>query len=142
LRPAVHPLAFLIGSLLLSVTWLVLREPPPPAAPKVTAFGTARPAARPRVERKTVELDPEILRRYVGSYRLDVGMDVALDLDGGKLFAAGTGAPRYELLATSETEFYIPELDADLAFDIEGAGHAVGFSVRLPTGTLAAKRTR
>ncbi len=101
-----------------------------------------RAASRPRVERKTIELDTELLRRYAGSYRLDVGMDVALEIDGGKLFAAGAGAPRYELRATSETEFYIPDLDADLAFDVEGAGRAVGFTARLPTGTITARRTR
>jgi hypothetical protein len=141
MRTSIHPLAFLLGSLLLSATWLVLREPPPPAT-KTTAFGTARPATRQHVERKTVELDPEILRRYVGSYRLDVGMDVALDIDGGKLFAAGAGVPRYELRATSETEFYIPEIDADLKFDVEGAGRAVGFTAQLPTSTITAKRVR
>jgi len=141
-RAAIHPLVFLLGSLLLSVTWLVLREPPPAAEPKSTAFGTARPAQRPHVERKTIELDPEILRRYVGSYRVDLGLDVALEIEGGKLFARSEGAPPYQLRATSETAFYIPELDADLAFDRDDAGRAVGFTVSLPTGTLTAKRTR
>jgi hypothetical protein len=141
-RASIHPLVFLLGSLLLSVTWLALRAPPPAAVPKATAFGTARPAPGARVERKTIDLDREILQRYAGSYRLDVGVDVELEIEGGKLFARSEGAPRYELRATSETEFYIPELDADLAFDVDGAGRAVGFSARLPTGTITAKRTR
>jgi hypothetical protein len=141
-RASIHPLVFLLGSLLLSVTWLVLREPPPAAEPKVTAFGTTRSAPRPHVERKTVELDPEVLRRYIGSYRVDLGLNVALEIEGGKLLARSEGAPPYELRATSETEFYIPELDADLAFDVEGVGHAVGFTAHLPTGTITAKRTR
>jgi hypothetical protein len=132
---------FLIGSLLLSVTWLALRAPPP-APRNVKAFGAGRPASQPRVERKTIELDTEVLRRYVGSYRLDLGLDVALEVESGKLFARSEGAPRYELRATSETEFYIAEIDADVAFDVEGAGRAVGFTARLPTGTISAKRTR
>jgi hypothetical protein len=140
-RLSIHPLVFLLGSLLLSVTWLVLRAPPP--APRtVMAFGAGRPAPQPRVERKTIELDTEVLRRYVGSYRLDLSVDVALEIEGGKLFARSEGAPRYELRATSETEFYIPELDADLAFDVDGAGRAVGFTARLSTGTISAKRAR
>jgi hypothetical protein len=139
-RQSIHPLVFLLGSLLLSVTWLMLREPPPP--PRVTAFATARPPPRPRVERKTIELDAEVLRRYVGSYKLDVGTDVALEVDDGKLFAQGAGAPRYELRATSETEFYVSELDAEIAFDIDAAGRAVSFAAKLPTGTITAKRAR
>ena len=141
MRSSIHPLVFLLGSLLLSVTWLALREPPPAAQPTLSAFGTTRPAQRPHVEHKTIELDPEILRRYVGSYRLDLGLDVALAIEGDKLLARSEGAPPYELRATSETEFYIPELDADLAFDVEGA-RAVGFTAHLPTGTFTAKRTR
>ncbi|HUO65897.1 MAG TPA: DUF3471 domain-containing protein [Gammaproteobacteria bacterium] len=141
MRTSIHPLVFLLGSLLFSVTWLVLRAPPPPPR-SVTALGSGRPAPRPHAERKTIELEPEILRRYAGSYRLDVGTDVALAVDAGKLVAQAEGAPRYELRATSETEFYIPEIDADVAFELDGAGRAVSFAAHLPTGTIIAKRTR
>src|SRR5262245_17181090 len=140
MRSSIPPLGFLVGSVLLSATWLALQPPPP--APSAAAFGTARSAPRPRVERKTIELGPEILRRYVGSYRLDAGPDVAIELDGGRLFAQAEGTPRYELRATTETEFYLPELDADLEFDVDAAGRAMGFTARLPTATLTAKRAR
>ena len=136
------PLGFLVGSLLLSATWLALRPPAPHATPSVTGFGTARPAPRARIERKTIELDAELLRRYVGSYRLDSGPDVAIELDGSRLFAQAEGTPRYELRATGDTEFYVPELDADLSFELDGTGHAVGFAARMPTATMTAKRTR
>jgi len=140
MRSSIHPLLFLVGSLLLSATWLALRSPPP--SPSVAAFGSARPAPRPRTERKTIELGPEILNRYVGSYRLEAGPDVAIELDGGRLLAQAEGTPRYELRATAETEFYVPELDADLKFDVDAAGRAVGFEARMPTATLTAKRQR
>src|SRR5262252_346180 len=131
MRSSIPPLGFLVGSLLLSATWLALR-PPPPRAESNVAFGTARPASRPHAERRTIELDAEILRRYVGSYRLDSGPDVAIELDGGRLFAEAEGTPRYELRATAETEFYVPELELDLKFEVDGAGRAVGFAARMP----------
>ncbi len=142
MKSSIHPLAFLLGSLLLSAAWLALRPSATTKEPNAAAFGVARPAARPRAEHKTIELDPEILRRYVGTYRLDVGMDVALAVDSGKLVAQAEGAPRYELRATSEAEFYIAEIDADLAFELDGDGRAVSFAAHLPTGTITAKRTR
>ncbi len=142
MRSSIHPLAFLIGSLLLSATWLALRPPAPNAAPSVTAFGTASPSPRRRIERKTVELDVEVLRRYVGTYRLESGPDVAIELDGGRLFAQAEGTPRYELRATAETEFYVPALDADLEFDVDDAGLPRSFAARLPTGTITATRAK
>jgi hypothetical protein len=141
MKSSIHPLAFLLGSLLLSAAWLALRPPVTTQAPSAAAFGTARSTPRPHVEHKTIELDPEILRRYVGTYRLDVGMDVALAVEAGKLVAQAEGAPRYELRATSEAEFYIAEIDADLAFELDGDGRAASFAAHLPTGTISAKRT-
>jgi hypothetical protein len=142
MKSSIHPLVFLLGSLLLSAVWLLLRAPPLAPAPSVAAFGSARPAPRPHVDRKTIELPAEILRRYAGSYRLDSGPDVAIELDGAKLFAQADGTPRYELHAMSETEFYVPELDLDLKFDVDGTGRAVSFAARMPTATMTAKRTR
>jgi hypothetical protein len=140
-RLSPHALVFLLGCLLLSAAWLALRATPPLASPSPTQLASARPAPRPRVERKTIELAANILRRYVGSYRLDSGVDVAIELDGGRLFAEAAGT-RYELRATAETAFYVPELDTDLSFALDGAGNAASFAADLPTGPIAAKRVR
>ena len=142
MRLSIHPLVFLLGSLFLSATWLVLRPPMPAPATAVAAFGATHPAPRPRVERKTIELGPDVLQHYVGSYRLDAGPDVAIELDGARLFAEAEGTPRYELRPTAETEFYVPELDADLKFELDGAGRATSFTARMPTAAMTARRTR
>jgi protein ImuB len=85
------------------------QEPPPPAPPPPISPGAAfaaRAAAHAR-ERKTVELAPEILSRYVGSYRLDESIEIAIVLDAGRLFAVAEATPRYELKPTAEKEFYV-----------------------------------
>lgn len=140
MRLEIHPLVFLIGSLLLCATWLSLRPAPPAPVTSAAAFA-ARVAAHVR-ERKTIELPADVLSRYVGSYRIDEGIEVAIELEAGHLFALSQGAPRYELRPTSEKEFYVPELDADVAFDLDDAGRAASFAAHLPTGTITAKRAR
>jgi hypothetical protein len=140
MRFDIHPLVFFVGSLLLCATWLALRPAPPPPITPGAAF-TARAAAHAR-ERKTIELAPEILSRYVGSYRLDESIEIAIVLDGGRLFAVAEATPRYELEPTAEKEFYVSDLDADVAFDVDSTGRAASFTAKLPTGTITAKRAR
>jgi len=137
-RLDVHPLVFLVGSLLLCAAWLALRPAPPPPITSAAAF-SARAAAHAS-ERKTIELPADVLGRYVGSYRIDESIEIAIELDAGRLLAVSPGAPRYELRPTSEKEFYVPDLDTDVAFDVDRAGVVLGFTAKLPTGTISAKR--
>jgi hypothetical protein len=139
-RLEIHPLVFFVGSLLLCATWLSLRPAPP--APITSAAAFAAKAAAHVHERKTIELSTDVLSRYVGSYRLDESIEVAIELDAGGLFAIAQGTPRYELRPTSEKEFYLPDLDADVVFEVDPAGRAVSFAAKLPTGTIIAKRAR
>ena len=138
MRVGIHPLVFLIGSLLLCAAWLALRPAPP--APITSAAAFAARAAVHASERKTIDLPADILNRYVGSYRIDESIEVAIELDAGRLFAVVQGTPRYELKPASEKEFYLPDLDADIAFDVDPAGRVHGFAAKLPTGTITATR--
>jgi uncharacterized protein DUF3471 len=140
MRLEIHPLVFLVGSLLLCATWLSLRPTPPKPITSAAAFA-ARTAAHAR-EHKTIELEPEILSRYVGQYRLDETIEIAIALDAGHLFAVAEGTPRYRLEPTSEKEFYVADLDAEIAFDVDAAERPVSFTAKLPTGTITAKRAR
>lgn len=137
MRLGIHPLVFLIGSLLLCATWLALR----PAPPAPSAAISARPA-EPRRERNTIELPPEVLTRYVGSYQMDASIDITIELDAGRLFVKAQGTPRYELHATSETTFFTQEIDSEIAFKVDAAGRAKSFDARFVTGTITAERVR
>jgi hypothetical protein len=139
-RLGIHPLVFLIGSLLLSVAWLALRPAPPAPGTRYTVASSPRRAA-PARERKTIELPPEIMKRYAGSYELD-GVDVAIELDAGRLYARAAGTPRYELHAISETSFFTQEIDSDIQFRVDASGRAQSFVARFPTGTIEAQRVR
>jgi uncharacterized protein DUF3471 len=139
-RLEIHPLVFFIGSLLLCATWLSLRPAPPAPVTSAAAFA-ARAAAHAR-ERKTIELPADVLSRYVGSYRLDESIEVSIQLDAGRLYAVAPSSPRYALEPTSEKEFYLADLDADVVFAIDASGHVLSFTARLPTATVTAKRAQ
>jgi len=141
MRLSIHPLVFFVGSLLLCAVWLALR-PAPPVRPPIATL-PPRVAAPARPKPTTVELAPEILKRYTGPYRVDASTNVLLELNDGRLFAKVLGTDqRYELLATSDTTFYVPDADSDVEFTVDGTGRSQSFVVRFATGTITAQRLR
>jgi hypothetical protein len=67
-------------------------------------------------ERKEITLSPKILERYVGTYELQPGLEMAVTLDGDKLMAAANQGGETQLFAESETKFFLKVVDADLEF--------------------------
>lgn len=67
-------------------------------------------------ERKEISLSPKILARYVGTYELQPGLEMAVSLDGDKLMAAANQGGKTQLFAESETKFFFKVVDADLEF--------------------------
>jgi CubicO group peptidase (beta-lactamase class C family) len=60
----------------------------------------------PLPEIAVVDLDEEMLKRYVGSYRFEpFGLKFVVSLEDGALFAQTAGRSKLELSATSEFEF-------------------------------------
>ena len=61
------------------------------------------------VEIKPFELttDEKILQKYVGKYELSPVFHIQITAENSKLFAKATGQPKFELFASSETEFYL-----------------------------------
>ncbi|MEL6770960.1 MAG: serine hydrolase [Bacteroidota bacterium] len=76
-------------------------------------------------EDATVEVSEEVLQGYVGTYRLAPGFDLAVTREGTQLFAQATGQPRFEVYPSSETEFYLTVVEAQLTFEVED-GAATG----------------
>ncbi|MEM6785683.1 MAG: serine hydrolase, partial [Bacteroidota bacterium] len=72
-------------------------------------------------EDATVELSEDLLERYVGTYRLAPGFDLVMTREGTQLFTQATGQPRFEIYPSSETEFYLTVVEAQLTFEMEGA---------------------
>ena len=146
--PKFHPAVFLSAVILLCTAWLWARPP-------VSAIETVvrrSPRAAPVVP-ASIELDTAILERYVGKYEGRGGFTVDLSMkDGTLLVHAGTF--RYELRATSETEFFLmvpsslssvpggAPVGVDVEFDVARDGTVRGFAANTEYGLIEVKRVR
>ena len=63
-----------------------------------------------------VTVNPDVLDKYVGKYKLNNTLIVTVSKENNKLFALPTDQPKVELLPTSETDFVIPEINAKVSF--------------------------
>jgi CubicO group peptidase (beta-lactamase class C family) len=74
-----------------------------------------------RLEQPAVTVDTATLEKYVGTYSLAPGFNLAITREGNKLFAQATGQPRVELAADSLTEFHILAVQASISFAPDGS---------------------
>jgi D-alanyl-D-alanine carboxypeptidase len=77
----------------------------------VFARSTALPAARTEVK-----VAPAVLDTYVGRYQLKPGFNIEVVREGDKLMAQATNQPKVELFATSDSEFFLKVVDAQVKF--------------------------
>ena len=75
---------------------------PGPLALRVGALVAGDPF--PEFER--VAVDPALLERYVGVYRIDEGSTRTVTVEDGKLYTQRSGGPRLEAVPHSETGFF------------------------------------
>jgi hypothetical protein len=74
------------------------------------------------VERTAIRVDPQIVDRYVGTYDLVPGYGFTIYREGDKLWEQATGQPREELLAESETTFFLKGLEATFTLAKDASG--------------------
>ena len=66
---------------------------------------------------ESMTLPEEVLERYVGRYQLAPSVVLTVTREGQHLYAQVTGQPRFEVFASSETEFFWRVVDARLTFE-------------------------
>jgi hypothetical protein len=97
----------------------------------------------PRAARASIKLDAEILERYAGRYEGRAEFTVDLSLKDGRLYAQSPGTVPFEMLATSEIEFFLKESpDIDVKFRLDGRGAVIGFDAATPYGPVSVERAR
>jgi CubicO group peptidase (beta-lactamase class C family) len=67
-----------------------------------------------QAERKEIQVAPEVLAKYAGTYELTPGATVTMTVEGGHLMIQLTGQPKVELFAESETKFFLKVVDAQV----------------------------
>lgn len=83
------------------------------------------PMQIPEERGPTVAVDPEVLGRYVGTYRLGPQFAIEVTVDGGTLMVQATGQSAFPTTAESESRFRLQGVEAAVSFEVDGSGRAV-----------------
>ncbi len=65
---------------------------------------------------KETTVDPKVLESYVGDYELTPNLVLNVTIDNGKLMGQATGQSKVQLYPSSETEFFLKAIDAQVTF--------------------------
>ena len=74
-------------------------------------------------EQKEVKVDPKIYDSYAGEYQLAPTFTMTVTSENGKLMAQATGQSKFELFPTSETDFYLKVVPAQVTFVKDASGN-------------------
>jgi hypothetical protein len=136
MKATIHPALFLLGCVGFCALWLSVVPVEPPPVP-----AGVRRSAQPA--RATIKLDAATLERYVGRYEGRGGFTVDLRIKDGRLYAHSPTIVPFEMLATSELEFFLKESpDIEVKFRLDGRGAVLGFDAATPYGPLSLHRAR
>ena len=67
-------------------------------------------------ERKAVALNPKTLAAYPGEYELKPDFIITVTVEKDQLFMQATGQPRIQAFPSSDTEFFLKEVEAQISF--------------------------
>ena len=98
------------------------------------------PGHRPTPQREVVKVDPAVLRRYEGRYRVGEGPVIAVRCEEDRLFATFPGLGSIELFAESETTFFITAADLRFSFSQAGTDGAPTLEVKAKGQSQTATR--
>jgi hypothetical protein len=77
----------------------------------------------PYPERVPVRVDPVVLQRYVGVYKVDATTTRTVTVDAGRIYTQRSGGERVEIFAASPTEFFYDKSLTYLRFGVDPNGN-------------------
>jgi hypothetical protein len=82
-------------------------------------------------EDSIVTIDPALLDAYIGKYKFNDNMTVAIFKEKDKLYAQATGQGKLEMFPVSNTEFVFKEINAKATFIKDENGKVNKFKLRM-----------
>lgn len=77
-------------------------------------------------ESVAVKVDPKIYESYIGEYDFGQNRIITITKEGDKLFGQSARVPKSEMLAESETKFFLEVADVKFVFVKDSAGKVTG----------------
>ena len=87
-----------------------------------------------------IELDPAILERYAGEYRVNPDLTVILTAEAGHLYAQAGDQPQFELFPESETAFFATTAELQVLFQVGPDGLVTGLIVHEGGNEITAEK--
>src|SRR5262249_39097156 len=104
----------------------VLSRIAPEAAAAMRSAVIGRAAEQTRPRQMAGPVSPEILARYAGRYRIADRLEMAIEVQEGRIFAQILGPvgkpPRHEIYAESDTKFFWTTMAAQVDFFVDAEG--------------------
>ena len=63
-----------------------------------------------------IQLNSEILKKYIGVYEINPNFNITITLEADKLMSQATGQEKFEIFAESQTKFFLKIVDAQIEF--------------------------
>ncbi len=106
-------------------------------------LGMLPPTALPPRRRTPIDLPASALSRYVGTYELAKGSELAITIRGAELLVqASTGGAPVRLWPESATDFFVNEVDAQVSFTRDSNGAVTGLVLHQYGRHRTARRIR
>ena len=91
-------------------------------------------------EKVAVDIDPALLKNYIGTYQMQPGMNLEVSQEGDQLMAQITGQPNFPIYPEKEHTFFLKVVEANLVFDVGDDGLADSVTLNQGGQQMTAKR--
>jgi hypothetical protein len=91
---------------------------------------------------KEVKVDRKVLDSYAGEYEVAPTFIIKITSEDGKLMAQATNQPKFELFPSSETDFYLKVVSAQVSFIKDDAGNVTGLTLSQNGRKTTGKKTK
>ncbi len=95
-----------------------------------------------QIEGKEIKVDNAVLESYVGDYELSPNFILTITKEGEKLMGQATGQGKITLEATSETQFAVPTIKANITFEKDSTGKVTGLILDQGGRKMSAKKNK
>jgi len=83
---------------------------------------------------KEGQINPRVYDEYTGKYQTTPSFFISVTREGDRLFAQGTGQPKFELFPESESTFFLKAVRAKVIFERDSSGRVCRLIVRSAEG--------
>lgn len=105
-------------------------------------FDPSVPPPTPEPEQKTVKIDPSIFDSVTGQYEVQPGDCISLRVEDGRLIGSGDGNYWDDVMAVSETEFFIDGKPYGFNFSRDSDGIVTGLIILYQGMEIPAKKIK